>query len=228
MQHLTFSIAHVALKFRKQRDGSSSRHCFKHILLPVLAERLGTLRNFCCQRRNKQFLLSRRIHHLQHVDAIGINGIIQFLATTTSRSQHHLTGSLQIFLIPYISDITVLTVSLHNDGLLQLVYKIIEMTAHLLDLLRFVIPLLDLLRIFLHLNGKVIVYGHILQRRVRCRALQTLFNNRESVEHLCRDVQCQHCHQYHVHQVNHLLARRNGSFLYCHVFLLFRYHVITL
>ena len=60
------------------------------------------------------------------------------------------------------------------------------------------------------------VYRQVLLRRVASSTVQTFLHNRESVEHLVRYVKCQHCHQDDVHQIDHLLARRNGSFLYCH------------
>ena len=40
MQHLSFGIAHIALKFGEHGDGSRYRHSFKHILFPVFVERI--------------------------------------------------------------------------------------------------------------------------------------------------------------------------------------------
>ena len=157
------------------------------------------------------------INHGEHLRTIVVDGVVKLLATTTAWRQHHLIGSLQVFLVAQVARIAILAISLYGDSFLQFLGQFVELVTHLLDLLRLVVPLLNLLRVLLHLFGKVVVYSLVLLGSVHRGALQALLNNREAVEHLVRDVQCQHRHQYDVHQVDHLLARRNRSFLDCHI-----------
>ena len=160
-------------------------------------------------------------HHLQHFGTIVIDGIEKLLATTTTGREHHLIGGLEVFLVAKITRVAIFAISLAGNGQLQLVGQVVERIAHLFYLLRLVIPLFHLLRVLLHLYGKVVIYGQILLGSIEGSALQTLLDNREAVEHLVRDVQRQHRHQYHVHQIDHLLTGRNRSFLNCHNFFLY-------
>ena len=116
--------------------------------------------------------------------------------------------------------VAILAVGFLNNSQFQLVKEVVEIVAQLLHLLRLVVPLTDLLRVLLHLGGKVVVDSLILLNGRLRGALQALFHNREAVEHLRRDVQCQHSHQNNVHQIDHLLTGRNGSLLNCHSLLL--------
>ena len=206
MQHLTFCVTNIVLQFREQRHSGGGRHRLKHILLPVLAQRLFTFRNGSRQVRRQRLFLFGVGHHLEHLLAIGVDGVKEFLASTTAGRQHHLVSSLQVFLVAQCSGVAITAVSLLGNGHFQLLSQGIELIAHLLHLLRSVVPLLDLLRILLHLLRKVIIYRLVHLRGVLGGALQTLLHNGEAIEHLVRDVQRQHSHQYDVHQVNHLLA----------------------
>ena len=157
VEHLTLGIAHVALQLRQQRDSSSGRHRLEHILLPVLAHRMGIRRNFRRQVGGDALLLPIVGHHAQHLGAIPVDGIVEFLTTSAVGSQHHLIGSLQVFLVADVLHVAVAAVGLLHDSQLQLVHEVIERVAHLLHLLRLVVPLLHLLRVLLHLRGKVVV-----------------------------------------------------------------------
>ena len=206
MENHSLCIAHVVLQLAQQRHGSGSRHRLKHILLPVLTHRLHFLGNVCRQVRSNSFLLVIVRCHLQHLITIVVDGVEQFLAATTTGSQHHLGSSFQVFLVTDISHVTIVTVGFADNSQFQFVGKVIELVAHLLHLLRLIIPLLHLLGILLHLHGKVVVDGQILLRGIDGGTFQTFLHQREAVEHLVRDVQRQHSHQYDVHQVNHLLT----------------------
>ena len=156
-------------------------------------------------------------NHTKHLGTIVDNSIIQLLASSTIGRKHHLIGSLEVFFVADVLYVAIRAISLLHNSQLQLISQIIEVVAHLLHLLRFVVPLFHLLGVLLHLYGKVVVDDLILQTGILRSTLQALLHNGEAVEHLSRDVQCQHRHQDDVHQVNHLLARRNGSFLDCHI-----------
>ena len=60
-------------------------------------------------------------------------------------------------LVTDILDVAVITISLLDDSLFQLVCQVIELVAHMLYLLRLVVPLLHLLRVLLHLDGHVVI-----------------------------------------------------------------------
>ena len=216
MKHLALGIAHVVLQLAKQRDGGSSRHRLKHILLPVLTHRLDILGNLRREVRGDGLLQSILVDHTQHLVAVADDSIVQLVTTTTTGRKHHLIGCLEVFLVADILHITIAAIGLLYDGQLQLVSQIIELVAQSLHFLRLIIPLLDLLRILLHLRGEIVVYSLVLPTGILRGTLQTLLDNREAVEHLGRDVQCQHSHQHDIHQVDHLLAGRNGSFLDSH------------
>ena len=83
-------------------------------------------------------------------------------------------------------------------------------------LLRLVVPQLHLLRILLHLHGKIVVDSQVLVGGIHRGTLQAFLHNREAVEHLVGYIQRKHGHQDDIHQINHLLARGYWSFLYCH------------
>ena len=218
MEHLALGIAHVVLQLAEQRDGGSSGHRLEHILLPVLTHRLDILGNLRREVRGDGLLQTILVDHTQHLVAIADDSVVELLATTAAGREHHLIGCLEVFFVTDILHVTIAAIGFLHNGQLQLVSQIVELVAQSLHFLRLIIPLLDLLRVLLHLHGEVVVYGLILPTGVLRGALQTLLNNGEAIEHLGRDVQCQHSHQHDIHQVDHLLARRNGSFLDSHNF----------
>ena len=214
MQHFALSISHIALQFRQQSNSCSCWHRLEHILLPVLTH--SSLRNFCCKVAGNNLALFLICYHRQHPIAEGVDGIIEFLSLTISWREHHVVGRFLIFLIADVTYIAVFAISLYYDSLLQTGSKVVERIAHLADLLSLVIPFLRLLRIGFHLLLEGLVDSKILLRRVAGCTIQAFLHNRESVEHLIRDIQCQHSHQDDIHQIDHLLAWRNWSFLDCH------------
>ena len=149
-------IAHVVLQLREQRDSSSGRHRLEHILLPVLAQRLLVLGDVGGQVRRYHLLLVVVVDHREHLGAIVVDGVKELLAATTAGGQHHLVGSLQVFLVTKIAWVAMFAISLYGDGYFQFFGQLVELVAHLLDLLRLLVPLLNLLRVLLHLFGEVV------------------------------------------------------------------------
>ena len=125
VKHLALSIAHVALQLRQQRDGSGHGHVFKHILLPVLTQRTCRLRHFGGQVTCNDFLLFRVAHHLQDTATIGVDHLKQVTALAGAGSQHDLTGCFQVVLGLDVIDISILSISLKDDGLFQLLGKVV-------------------------------------------------------------------------------------------------------
>ena len=114
--------------------------------------------------------------------------------------------------------ISLLTVSLTDNGDFQRLCVVVERIAHLPDRRCHHEPLLYLLRILAHHLVQLAEDGLVLLGRIPRRAVQTLFYNREAIEHLGRDVQCQHGHEDDIHKIDHLLARGNLSLLNSHSF----------
>ena len=73
--------------------------------------------------------------HLQHFNTIVVDGVEEFLAASASWCQHHLCGSLQVFLVADVTYVSVLAVSLLHNSQLQLFGKFVELVAHLFYLL---------------------------------------------------------------------------------------------
>ncbi len=214
MQHFFLGIAHVVLQLRQHGDGSYGGHGLKHILLPVLAEdAVGHLRS---EVAGNMLTLHRVGDHGEYSLAVGVDGFLQFLATSTSRSEHNLIGSLQVFLVLQAVGIAIFAVGLFGNGRFQLSGEAVELLAHLLHQHGLVVPFLHLLRIGRHLLFKVVVDDLILLRGVLRSAVEAFLHDGKAVEHLVGDVQCQHSHQHDIHQVDHLLAWRDRSFSDCH------------
>ena len=206
VQHLSLGIAHIALNLREHGHGCSHWHVLKHVFLPVLTQIFLALRHLGREVAGDDFLLMLIGHQLQDAVAVAIQLPIEFLSLARTRCKHHDAGSLQVFLVLDVAHIAILTVSLLYDSNLQFLGKVIERIAHVLHLLSLLEPFPHLGRVLLHLVGKVAIDCIVLCGRVGCGSIQTVFHNRESVEHLRRDVQRKHSHQDDVHQVNHLLA----------------------
>ena len=135
MQDSSLGITHIVLELTQQCHGGYRRHRLEHILLPVLTHRHGILRNLRGKVGCYQFLLLIVRNHPQHRVAIVIDGVKQLLSTTTPWGKHHLRGSLKVFLVAYVTHITVFAISLPHNGFLQLFRQVIELVTHRLDLL---------------------------------------------------------------------------------------------
>ena len=216
MKHLRLSVAHVALQFREDGDGGDGRHGLKLHLLPVLAFCTCHLGHICGEVAGYDALLRRVGNHLQYSLAIALDGQFQFLAASTTGSKHHLVRCLQVFLSAQIVGVAVLAVGLAGYGQLQLGGEVVERVAHVAHELCLVVPLLHLLRVGFHLLVEGFVDGTVVIHCVSRGTPDAFSDDSEAVEHLIRDVQGQHSHQHHIHEVDHLLARGYGSFLYCH------------
>ena len=94
MEHLTFCVTHITLKLGEQGDSSGHRHILKHILLPVFSHGMGIGRQFGGHITADHTTLTLIAHHLEDSLTERVDGIVEFLATTFTRSQHHLCGCL--------------------------------------------------------------------------------------------------------------------------------------
>ena len=216
VQHFAFSVAHVALQLREQRDGTCNGHVLEHVLLPVLAERVCVLRHLCREVAFDDVALMLVGNHLEDALAEVVDGVVEFLALTRAWSEHHMACCFEVILALNIVDIAVLAVSLAHNLHLQRLREVVERVAHALHSRSFLEPLLHLLRVLLHLLGEVAVEHLVLLRGVGSGTVQTLLHDREAVEHFRRNVQGKHRHQHHIHEVDHLLAWGDMFFLYCH------------
>ena len=219
VKHLALGIAHVALYLRKQRDGSGHGHSLEHIFLPVLTHGMSILRQFRGQVAADYLFLVLVGDVFQNALAERVDGIVECLSLSCSGCQHHLRGSLQVFFVLYVFQVAVGSVGFVHNLFLELLGEVEERVAHLLHQRSLFEPLLHLSGILLHLGFKVTVDGRVLLRGVCRGAVQAFFHQREALEHLGGHVERQHCHEDDVHQVDHLLAWRYRSFLYCHNFI---------
>ena len=95
MQDLILSFSDVTLKFGKHRNSSDSRHIFKHIFLPVLAEQgVVVLRHGCAQIGRNNGALTRVGDVAEDVGAIAIDGIEEQLSFPADWSEHYVAGSI--------------------------------------------------------------------------------------------------------------------------------------
>ena len=129
-------------------------------------------------------------------------------------------GSFEVIYSIDMIDIGILAISFFGNSDLERLCKIIERVTHLSDANRLVIPFLHLGWIGFHLLVESRIYILILFLRILCGFHETIIHDAEAIKHLAGDIHRQHCHQDNVHQVDHLLAWGNCSFLYCHFFLL--------
>ena len=77
-----------------------------------------------------------------------------------------MTGCLEVVLSFYVMDVTVCTVCLAHDLHLQFLSEVIQRVAHALHCRGLFKPLTHLLRVALHLLGKIAVDALVLLRRV--------------------------------------------------------------
>ena len=119
VEHLTLSIAHVALNLGEQRHSGGHGHSLKHILLPVLTHRMGVFGQFCRQVATNDFLLFLIGHERKDAFAELIDCIIKTLAFPRSGGEHHVGGSLQVFLITDFLQVSVAAVGFAHNLFLQ-------------------------------------------------------------------------------------------------------------
>ena len=217
MKHLTFRIAHVALQFGQQRDGSGRGHILKHVFRPILTHHTLLDGNVGGKVGSDDFPLLLIFHHAQDTFTIVDDCFIQLLTFSGAGSQHHLRGSFQVFTVTDVVYVTVFAVALLDNLYLEVFGKVIDAVAHRLHEMRLVIPNLHLLRIRLHLSLELIQYRLVRTRCVGRRTVQSLAHQREAVQHVTRHIECEHSHQDHIHKIDHLLAGRNSFLLYRHL-----------
>ena len=108
-------------------------------------------------------------------------------------------------------------IGLAGDGEAQLSHVVVERICLLLHAHGFVVPRAHLCGVAFELVGKVGIEGLVLLDGVIGRAQQAPSNKVESLQNLIGNIERQHCQKDDVHQVDHLLTRRDRSFLYGHI-----------
>ena len=73
------------------------------------------------------------------------------------------------------------------------------------DIQRFFVPLAALFGVLAVEGSQFLVEGVVLERSIRGRSFQSVFNLLESVEHIGRHVEGQHGSEDDIHEVYHLL-----------------------
>ena len=162
VQHLAFSVAHVALQLREQRHGTCYGHVLEHILLPVLTERICVLRHLCGEVAFYYLALMWVGNHLEDTLAERVDGIVELLALSGARCEHHMTCCFEVVLALYVIDITVLAVSLAHNLHFQCLCEVVQRVAHALHRRSFLEPLLHFLWVLIHLFGEVVVEHLVL------------------------------------------------------------------
>ena len=219
VEHLVFGLAHVALQLREHGDGGDGGHFLKHVRLPVASHVVGLAGHLGTQVRGDDGALLGVGHKAEYPCAIAVDGIIEHVSLPSHGRQHDVAGGFQILLVLQVVGRAVAAVSLAGDGPFQAVGQVIERIGHGAHLHGTVKPRLHLGRVAFELLGQVGIDGSVLFHRVPRRAAQAFAHQREAFEHVTRHVEREHGHQQDVHQVDHLLTRRDGSFLYSHSFL---------
>ena len=184
MEHFALGITYIALQFGQQRDGRRTGHVLKHILFPVLAERILAFGNLRRKIVGDDFLLRLIRNEGKDLVPIGIDGLIQLVSLSRTGCQHHMTGSLEIVLILYVSRISVLAIGLTRNQEFEILRVIVKRIAHILNRCGFFEPLADLCGILFHLRFEVIVDGLVLLAGAGRSPAQALLHDGEAVEHL--------------------------------------------
>ena len=124
MQDFALGIAHVVLKLGEQGDGGCHRGVLKHILLPVLAQRLALEGHGGREVVLNNLLLGRVVDHLHHVGTVGVDGVEEGFTLSDARRQHDVGGSLQVFLATDIVEVCILAICFAHDAQLELLRKV--------------------------------------------------------------------------------------------------------
>ena len=192
MEHVALGMAHIILQFGQQGDGGSHRHILEHVLLPVLAQRVGLAGNCGREVAADDTTLLRVGDVLQNALTIAVDGPVEPAASPSDGSQHHGAGGIDIVDVFNVVYVGVGTIGLPDDSHLQFFGEIEERIAHGLHGGGLLKPSPHLGRVGGHLVLEVAVERFVLRRGiVRC-AVQTLLDHGKAVEHLGGDVQCKH------------------------------------
>ena len=220
MENLALGIAHIILKLGEEGDGSSNGHVLKHVFLPVLTEVVLAAWHLCGEVALDDGALARVGDISQDTVAVAVDGIIELLAFSREGSEHDGAGSVDIVGVVDIVDVAVRAVSLFDDGHLQRLGKVVEGVAHVLHLCGSLKPLAHLLGVRRHLVFETAIDFLVGLRRVAGGAVQALLHDSKAMEHFRRHVKGQHRQKNDIHEVDHLLTRRDRSFLDSHLFVI--------
>ena len=184
MKHLTLSISDIALQFRQQGDSSDGRHILEHKLLPVLTQSFSLRRNGGGEVGVDDLLFTHIRGHTDNTITEGFDGVVQFLALTSSWCQHHLIGSLQVFLVLEILDGGILAISLTYDSQFQFFCEVIERVTDTSHLLSLIIPGFHLHGVDPHLHLQIIIDNLVFLDGALGSTVQTVFHDGKAVEPL--------------------------------------------
>ncbi len=126
------------------------------------------------------------------------------------RIKHHNSRRLQIVAVDHIVRIPIFTISLARNLGFQAVNdkeNALRLKTHFRCLVE---PRATLFRVLHGKSFQLGIDGIVAFRHGLVGSGQAVVNLRESVEHITRHIQCKHGSQNDVHQIDHLLARRQA------------------
>ena len=211
---LVLGLAHVALELRQHRHGGDGGHVFKHVVGPVLSHVVFALGHFGGEVRGDDGFLPRVGHEAENVVAESLDGGAELASLAFGGGEHDAVGGFEVLLVLEVIGVGLCAVALAGNGEAEMSGQVVERIAEEAHLHGLVVPGLHLGGVALVLLAEVGVEDFVFLHRVVGGALQAVADEGEALEHITRDIERQHGHQHDVHQVDHLLARRDGTFLY--------------
>ena len=216
-EHFALGCADVALQLGEHGHSSDGRHGLKHIFGPGFAVTFASLGHLRTEVGADDGLLAWVGNQFEDILAIGVYALLEEFALSAHGGKHHMASRLEVFLVDQVLGVGIAAVGLAGDGEAQLSHKIVERISLTLHIHGFVVPRTHLGGVAFELGGKVGIEGLVLLDGVIGRAQQAPSNKVESLQNLIGNIERQHCQKDDVHQVDHLLTRRDRSFLYGHI-----------
>ena len=213
---LVFGFAHIALQFAQHRDGSDGGHGFEHVLLPILSDVVGGGGDIGAEVGSDDGFLSRIGNVAQDEVAIGIDLLEQLSAVLRNGIEQDGGRGVKVFLVLDVARIALFAVRFSGNRPFVSFSHGTKAVGSSLHGQCTVVPRAHFGRVGFELCCKILVDGLILLLCVGDGAVEAVAHQDKALENVLRDVERQHRHQYHVHEVDHLLARRHRFFLGCH------------
>ena len=162
-------------------------------------------------------MLARVDNEFENIFAKGFYALLEEFALSAHGRQHNVASRFEVLLVDEFIGVGIAAIGLAGDGEAQLSHVVVERICLLLHAHGFVVPRAHLCGVAFELVGKVGIEGLVLLDGVIGRAQQAPSNKVESLQNLIGNIERQHSQKDDVHQVDHLLTRRDRSFLYGHI-----------